>query len=373
MKHRSYSCKKKSNKGAIVPVEKITRFMTDTFTAVGTNHDHAVHMAQVLVMADFKGHLSHGLNRLGMYVADIEAKVVDPNAEPNILKQSDLTAYLSGNNGLGPVVGNLSMTLAISKAKATGIGFVVAAHSNHYGIGSWYTDLALKCGMLGFTFCNTVPLAAPTGAKERALGTNPISFGAPGKDGDAFVINMATTAVAVGKIELCMRSNEPIPHGWAVGPDGKSTTDAELAFQKGSLMPLGGIAHSHKGYGLMLMVKALTGILAGAQYGPFIPPRGTKGAEKNLGQCFGCINPEFFAPGYHNRMSCLMKYLRLMEPADPKRPVQVPGDWESHNMKINISQGGIVYPDNLIKWTNDFGREHGIKPMRPKQSEEIMC
>jgi LDH2 family malate/lactate/ureidoglycolate dehydrogenase len=109
-------------------------------------------MAQVLVMADFKGHLSHGLNRLGMYVADIDEKVVDPNAELSILKQSDSTAYVSGNNGLGPVVGNLSMTLAISKAKATGIGFVVSAHSNHYGIGSWYTDPALKCGMLGFTF-----------------------------------------------------------------------------------------------------------------------------------------------------------------------------------------------------------------------------
>jgi LDH2 family malate/lactate/ureidoglycolate dehydrogenase len=369
IEHRSYSSKKNddsADKGAVVPVKEITRFMTDTFTAVGTIHDYAVHMAQVLVMADFKGHLSHGLNRLGMYVDDIEAKVVHPNAGPSILKQSDSTAYVSGNNGLGPVVGNLSMTLAISKARTTGIGLVVAAHSNHYGIGSWYTDLALKRGMLGFTCSNTVPLAAPTGARGRALGTNPISFAAPGKDGDAFVLDMATTAVAVGKIELHMRNNEPIPHGWAVGPDGNSTTDAELAFQKGSLMPLGGIDHGHKGYGLMLMVEALAGILSGAQYGPFIPPRGTKEAVANLGQCFGCINPEFFAHGYQIRMSSLIKYLRLMEPADPKHPVQIPGDWESHNMKMNISQGGIMYPDNLIKWANDFASEHGIKPMRPK-------
>lgn len=198
------------------------------------------------------------------------------------------------------------------------------------------------------------------------METNPISFGVAGKDGDAFVINMATTAVAVGKIELRMRSNKPIPLGWAVGPDGKSTRDAELVFQKGSLTPLGGIDHSHKGYRLMLMVEALTVILAGAQYGPFIPPRGTKEADANLGQCFDCMSPEFFAPGYHNCISCLIKYLRLLEPADPKRPIQVPGDWESHNMEINIFQDGIMYLVNLIKWAKDFGSEHGIKPIRPK-------
>jgi LDH2 family malate/lactate/ureidoglycolate dehydrogenase len=369
-KYRDNICSKmmsdnSAGKGTIEHLTEITCFITDVFTAVGTNNDHALQMAHMLVMADFKGHLSHGLNRLGMYVANIEAGVVDANVEPSILKQSDSTAYVSGNNGLGPVVGNLCMNLTIGKAKSTGIGFVVAAHSNHYVIGSLYTDEALKCGMLGFTYSNTTPLAAPPGAKGRALGTNPMAFGAPGKDGDAFVLDMATTSVAVGKIELRMKNKEPIPHDWAMGPDGKSTTDSKFAFEQGSLMPLRGTDHGHKGYALSLMVEALTGILAGAQYGPFIPPMGNKAAEANLGQCFGCINPEFFASGYQNRMSHLMKYLREMEPADPMCPVQVPGARECHNMK-NTEQGGIMYPDSLIKWANDFASEHGIQPMRPK-------
>ncbi|XP_069681975.1 uncharacterized oxidoreductase YjmC-like [Periplaneta americana] len=350
----------------LVSLKEATRFMTDAFKKVGTKEDYAMQMAQILVMADYKGHFSHGLNRLGMYILDIEEGAVEPNAEPVVLKESASTVCLCGQNGLGGVVGNIAMKLAISKAKSTGIGLVVARRSNHYGMASWYMDQALKEGLLGFTCSNTSPLVAPTGAKNKALGTNPMSFAAPGKNNDAFVMDMATTSVAVGKIELFMKKGEKIPLGWAVGPDGLPSTDSKIAFRKGSLMPLGGVEFGHKGYALSLMVESLCGILGDALYGPFIRKWNTREEEANLAHCFVCINPEFFPAGFKDRMSCLMDYLRKMPPADLKNPVQIPGDLERNNMKLADEQGGIMYKENQIKWADEFAKKYGIPPMKPK-------
>lgn len=119
--------------------------------------------------------------------------------------------------------------------------------------------------MIGVSMTNTSPLMSPTRSKGAALGTNPLSLAAPAKNGDSFVLDMATTAVAVGKIEIQRRKELPCPEGWAQDPDGHPTTDADLAFKTGCLMPLGGseITSGYKGYGLGALVEVLCGISAG--------------------------------------------------------------------------------------------------------------
>lgn len=234
----------------LVKVEESRRFMIDCFKAAGVPQDHAEQQADLLVGADYRGHFSHGMNRLEMYLNDLSIKSTNGEAIPTIIKETPSTAWVDGNNGLGAVVGNYCMDLAIKKAKQVGVGWVCAKGSNHYGMAGWYPMRAMKEGLVGMSMTNTSPLMAPTRSKEAALGTNPLSLGVPAKD-DHFLLDMATTAVAVGKIEIQRRKGEPLPHGWAQDPEGNETTDPELAFQTGCLMPLGGpeITSGYKGYG----------------------------------------------------------------------------------------------------------------------------
>ncbi|XP_067643078.1 uncharacterized oxidoreductase YjmC isoform X2 [Eurosta solidaginis] len=313
--HRKMSTPQQSK---LVPVAESKRFMTDCFLAVNVPKDHAEAMADLLVAADYRGHFSHGMNRLEMYINDLTINSTDGAAIPQILKETLATAWVDGRNGLGVVVGNFCMDLAIKKAKTVGVGWVCAKGSNHYGIASWYVLRALKEGLMGLTATNTSPLMAPTRSKEAALGTNPISFGAPAKE-DKFLLDMATTAVAVGKIEIQRRKGEPLPDGWAQDPTGKQTNDPELAFNTGCLMPIGGaeVTSGYKGYGLGAMVDIISGVAAGANYSTKVRKWTHTGANTaaDLGQVFIAVDPKCFAPGFEDRMVDFNGRLRGCEPA----------------------------------------------------------
>nr|XP_053652105.1 uncharacterized oxidoreductase YjmC-like [Cherax quadricarinatus] len=346
-------------------VDEIHRYMVDCMMAVGTPRQHAAALADVLVAADNRGHYSHGLNRLEMYVNDVKQKVCDGGAVPSITKESVSTALVHGNNGLGPVVGNFCIDLAIKKAKETGIGWVCTRGSNHYGIAGWYALRATREGLLGMSFTNTSPLVAPTRAKKAALGTNPLALSAPAKNGDSFVLDMATCVVAVGKMEVERRKEKPIPEGWALDKDGNPTTDPEEGI-KGALMPLGGpeLHSGYKGYGLGMLVEIFCGILSGGQYGPNVRRWMNTDREADLGQCFVAIDPAFFAPGFEDRMSDLMNYCRGMEPADAEKPVLAAGDPErSHINKVN-REGGITYHINQITDSWRLAKVLGVQPMQ---------
>ncbi|KAJ9586436.1 hypothetical protein L9F63_019918 [Diploptera punctata] len=356
------SCRQKF----IVSEKEVFRFVEEVFIKLGATPEVAKCVAESIADADNKGHYSHGMNRLGLYITDVDQGVLDLKSTPIILAESAATAWVDGNNALGVVVGNFCMQLAIKKAKESGIGWVVAKGSNHIGVVNFFPEQALKEGLLGFTCCNTSPVVAPWGAKEPALGTNPISFAAPGVNDDSFVMDISTSGVSRGKIELYVKHNQPLPVGWAIGSDGKYVTDAKDAYEKGALTPLGGENNGHKGYGLGLMAEAMSGILAGSKFGPFIRKWGKKIERGDLGQCYACINPEFFAPGYNERMSCLMDYLRNMDPVDPENPVQVPGDWERNNKKKHQDKGGVSYSRVQLQWTNDLAKKLGVAPLKFK-------
>lgn len=351
--------------GTKVTPDEVKRFMTECMTAVGASLVHATQLAEVLVAADLRGHFSHGLNRLEMYVNDVEKKICNGGIDPSIVKESVSTALVDGNNALGPVVGNFCMNLAMKKAKETGIGWVSAKGSNHYGIAGHYAMLACKEGLIGMSFTNTSPLVAPTRAKQRCLGTNPLALAAPANKGDSFVLDMATSAVAVGKIEVQRRKEEPIPEGWAVDSEGNVTTDAAKG-AVGALMPLGGpeINSGYKGYGLAMMVEIFCGMLSGGHYGPNVRRWMSTTTEADLGQGFVAIDPSFFATGFTDRMSDLMDHCRSMEPVDPSKPVLAAGDPErAHEAKVK-SEGGIHYHINQIKDSYLLGKILGVEPMK---------
>jgi len=351
-----------------VSVEESRRFMIDCFTASKTPQPHAKQMADLLVEADYRGHFSHGMNRLEMYINELNDGISDGFATPTILKETPATAWVDGENGLGAVVGNYCMDLAIEKAKNVGVGWVCAKRSNHYGIAGWYTIRALNQGYMGISMTNTSPIMTPTRSKQAALGTNPISFSAPANNGDSFVLDMATTAVAVGKIEIKKRTNEPCPLGWAQDSEGNPTTDPHVAFDAGCLMPLGGSENTsgYKGYGLAGMVDILCGVSAGSHFSTKVRKWAHSGntSEANLGQVFIAIDTNCFAPGFTDRMTEMIDICRNMPRIDPDVPVLVAGDPERIHMEKIDREGGLVYTQNQLKTCESLAKRLNIQPLQ---------
>ncbi|KAH9515408.1 hypothetical protein Btru_014379 [Bulinus truncatus] len=352
-----------ASESPVVTRDEMHSFIVRCMEKVGTKTNHANALADLLVAADYRGHYSHGLNRLDMYVKDIQSKMCVSDNEPEIVKETAATALVNGNNLLGPVVGKFSIDVAIKKAKEAGIGWVSAKGSNHFGIAGWYAMRAMEQGLIGMAFTNTSPLMVPTRGRKPILGTNPISCAAPANNGDSFVLDMATTAVALGKLEINERKGLEIPLGWGCDVNGKATKNPSEAT---GLMPLGGTEEcsGYKGYGLSMMVEVFCGVLAGAHFGSNIRKWKTTDKIADLGQCFVAIDPSAFAPGFTDRISELNGILRGQEPAEGEEEVLVPGDPERKHMDKCDKLGGIPYHPNQITYANNIAAELGITPLK---------
>lgn len=307
-----------------------------------------------------------------MYVSDIENGLCDVNANPRILNETVSTAWVDGCNTLGVVVGTFAMNLAIKKAKETGIGWVAAKGSNHFGICQWYTSMATKENLLGIASTNTSPLVAPTRAQATVFGTNPIAFAANAgqNQDDGFILDMSTSSVAVGKIEMQLRKGEKLPsQGWALGSDGQPTTDAHEAFYNGKgLMPLGGeeVNSGYKGYGLGMVVDILCAVMSGANYGHHVRHwQDYSDQVANLGHFFVALDPDSFAPGFEGRLQELMDHLRGLTPVNPDKPVLVPGDPERQALaEMAAKNNAIFYTKNHILTYRELAEKLNVKAMK---------
>lgn len=200
------------------------------------------------------------------------------------------------------------MKLAIKKAQEMGSGFVAVKNSNHYGIAGYYALMALQHDCIGISMTNAAVLVVPTFGKKALFGTNPISIAIPSGKETPYVLDMATSTVPRGKLEVYNRLGKKMPEGWAIDPEGNPTQDAGLALQGlaskdsfGGLLPLGGageLLSGYKGYGLALLVEILCGVLAGAAYAELVYPTGPNGEAlpSKIGHFFGAIRVDGFRP-----------------------------------------------------------------------------
>ncbi|CAI4225342.1 unnamed protein product [Auanema sp. JU1783] len=368
--------KKSFNESEEVVVSKkdLRRFVLDCLKQVKCSDDHAQQLADILICSDYRGHYSHGLNRLHIYVRDLAERSTDIEGEPVVIKEKASTAWVDGKNLLGPVVGNYCIRLAVQKAREHGIGFVVARNSNHFGIAGWYAEYAMKHGLIGMAFTNTSPCVFPTGSAEKSLGSNPICMAAPAKDGDNFFLDMASTTVAYGKIEVVdRRGGKRIPPGWGADADGVETYDPKEVLNGGGLLPLGGQENTggYKGTGLCMMVEVLCGILAGSAFGKNIRQWQTTETNADLGQCFIVIDPECFAPGFPERMQLFLDETRNLTPMNPSKPVQVAGDPERAHMYMCDDLDGIVYKKSQLEHLEQLSRGLGVKMFEAKTLPKI--
>ena len=258
----------------MIHAKQLRSFTEQIFQAIGCSESDAKLAADVLISADLRGVDSHGVARLAGYVRLYDNGRLNPTPAIRVVHQTPSTAVVDGDRGLGLVVGPWAMQLAIEKARVAGTGWVAVRNSNHFGIAGYHALLAAEHDMIGQAMTHAAPLVAPTFSLDKLLGTNPIAVAIPAQTEPTFVADFASTAVAYGKLEILQREGQAIPTGWAQDTAGNPTTDANAVKNGGALLPLGSDREhgSHKGYGLGAIVDIFSGVLSGANYGPWVPP-----------------------------------------------------------------------------------------------------
>jgi LDH2 family malate/lactate/ureidoglycolate dehydrogenase len=268
-------------------------FIVRALTAVNVRDADANDVADVLVAADLRGVESHGIARLEtFYVRRIEAGVVNARPEYRTISDRPTQFALDAGNGLGHPAGKFAMRKAIDKAREHGVAFSTVRNSNHYGIAAYYAMMALEHGLIGLSMTNSTHLAVPTFGAKKTTGTNPIAVAIPAADHPPFVLDMATTGVTFGRLEVSERKGKQLKPGWAVDAEGRETLDPVAAKTTGALLPLGGYGTDnggHKGYGLGALVDILCGVLSGGLFGAAadVPETGMHGGI--VGNFFGAF------------------------------------------------------------------------------------
>jgi L-2-hydroxycarboxylate dehydrogenase (NAD+) len=254
-------------------------------------------------------------------------------------------------------------------AEKAGSGWVSVCNTNHYGIAGYYVLKALERDMIGWSMTNSTKLVAPIWGAERMLGTNPIAIGFPGKEEPAIVLDMATSAVAYGKIEIARRRGQSIPKGWAIDSEGRNTTNPDEMIAGGALLPLGSNRESggHKGYGLSIMVDVLCGALSGANWGPFAPPFAlrqempARSVGKGIGHFFGAMRIDGFmdVDEFKRQIDDYIRTFRATKPAPGTSGPLLPGDPEWKMEKARSVEGiPLVMP--VIEDLREISRKTGI-------------
>jgi len=350
--------------------EHLESFCRDVFVSLGLPGRDALTAARVLVTADLRGIPSHGVGRLWRYVNGLRTGLMVPGAETEIVRETPSSMVVCAHGAMGAPVSVDTMERVIGKARETGAAFGAVRDSNHFGIAGYYASMALDEDMIGIAMTNTAALGVPTFGRQVMFGTNPLAFAAPADRERAFVLDMSTTVVTRGKIEVYERLGKELPAGWAVDKTGKRAKDPSSLlvdmFHRvgGGILPLGGEGEDfggHKGYGLAVMVDILCSVLSGAPFGPAL--RDTETSSARVSHFFGAIRIDTFRdPGDFRRdMDRMLEDLRNCPPAEGRERVYFAGlkefEREAEYMETGIPVLGKTY-GQLVS----IGGELGVAP-----------
>ncbi len=350
----------------------LENFMRDVFIKLGVPQPDAEIVADVLISADKFGIDSHGIGRFKLiYVDRIEQGILNPASVIEIVKETETTAVLDGNNGMGHVISKKAMQMAINKAEKFGTAMTVVRNSSHYGIAGYYSLMCSNSNMIGITGSNARPSIAPTFGVENMLGTNPLTIGFPTDEDFPFLIDCATSVAQRGKIEAYARAGKELPAGWVIGHDGKTMTNPEKVLKalvegKASMTPLGGIGEEnggHKGYGYATAVEVLSAALSDAKY-----MKDLNGVDENgkkvpypLGHFFIAINiKNFIDPAiFRSIAGNIMRQLRRSEKAEGEDRIYTGGEkeWETWQYRKNH---GCPVPEPLRKQLSEMNSKYGL-------------
>ena len=343
---------------AHVKSDVIREQLVSVLGAWGMPAADAATTADVMVETDLRGVDSHGISMLPTYDREYRAGRLSMRPKVVTVRENAATALIDAGASLGHPVSVRAMNLAVDKCLAAGVGVVTVRNSHHFGAAGCYAKIAADRGVIGLVTSATRGVTmVPTFGAEPVMGTNPIAFAAPARRNPPFLLDMATTTVAAGKVKVYKLNHKPVPGGWVVDGDGRAVTDPEQAFgyvfdrPEGGISPLGGTRDlgSHKGYGLAVLVHILAGTLSGASFSPIRNRTQRPSDPHDIGHFFMAIDPRAFRePGaFEDELDQVIDVLHGARRADPAQPVLVAGDPELMTRRQRL-ETGVPIPDDLM-------------------------
>jgi L-2-hydroxycarboxylate dehydrogenase (NAD+) len=326
-----------------LPIDDLTQFARACLEWAGMPPDDAAIGAENLVRADLRGIETHGVNRLAGYVRGLQAGRLNPRPQLRTVHESAATLLIDADGGLGVVTSARVMDMCLDRAAAAGACVAGVTNSSHNGAASLHAMRALDRDMIGLSMTGGGIRVAPAGGAEAMLGTNPIAAAVPTFEEPPFVMDIATSVVAGGKLETAVMKGISIPLGWALDPEGRPTTDAE-AGNRGPLLPLGSdlLHSSHKGYALGLLVDILSNVLVGL---PGSPDRKRSGARGGMGHCFVAFRIDRFRPPeeFRREVDQNLRLLRQSRRQEGVERIYTPGEIEHEKEREGHRLGVPVY------------------------------
>jgi LDH2 family malate/lactate/ureidoglycolate dehydrogenase len=348
---------------ARIAAGELCRFVAAAFESQGVPEADAAKVAGLMVDADLFGYDTHGIFRLRQYVNRLRGGGINPRAKVGVVSETAATALIDGDNGLGHLAMSFASELAMQKASEAGIGWVGVRNGNHAGPAALYVRPQTERGMIGLAAAvgsaNHVP---PFGGSDLLLGTNPIAVAVPAGHNEPFLLDMATTVAAVGKIKTLAQRGEPMPEGWMVGRDGKPLTDPNRR-EEGFLLPIGGA----KGYGLALAIGLLAGVLNGAAFGrDVVDFTHDTASATNTGQFVAAIAIEAFGDpaAFRVTVDAVFDQMRASPPLPGHDPVRIPGEGRGATWRERQASGLPLHP-NLAAELGRIADELGIPAAAP--------
>lgn len=321
----------------------LRNFVAKALVSQGVPDDDAGKVAELMVEADLFGYDTHGVFRLRQYLARLRGGGCNPRAQIRIAHETAATAVIDGDNGLGHLAMSTARDLAIVKAREAGIGWVGVRRGNHAGPLALYVRPQAEAGMIGMAAAvgsaNHVP---PFGGTDLLLGTNPIAISAPSSGPDPFVLDMASTVAAMGKIKKLAQQGEPMPEGWMVGRDGAPLTDPARR-SEGFLLPIGG----PKGFGLSVAIGLMAGVLNGAAFGSDVVDfTSDTSSETNTGQFVMALNVAAFGTEdtFAETAARVFDEMRASTPLPGHDPVRLPGEGKNAAVAQRRENGLALNP-----------------------------
>ncbi|QQK79331.1 Ldh family oxidoreductase [Salicibibacter cibi] len=340
-----------------IEASHLTEISSLLFENEGMKKEDADTIAKDLVAANLRGLDSHGVSRIPMYLKRIRKEVVNPKPEIKVEKITSAVSKINGDAGMGFLAGHRAMDEAMNLARESGIGLVGIHNSTHYGMAALYVMQAMREGFISMAYTNSSPAIPPWGGRTAYLGANPFAAAVPGGNESPYVLDMAMTVIARGKIRLAATNNESIAEGLALNKDGVPTTDANEAFE-GVCLPFG----EAKGSALAMLVELLSGVLTGANYGGDVKSLYFDHSEpQNAGHLFIAIRPDLFVSKeeFENRMDDFVKKTKSLPRAEGFDDILIPGEPEEKKVQERL-RTGIPISENVVAGLRKEIKESGV-------------
>ncbi|MCA9060891.1 MAG: Ldh family oxidoreductase [Planctomycetaceae bacterium] len=342
-----------------VSVESLKSFVQQSLETVGMPSQEADETAQALVTADAMGVFTHGSKLLAGYIRRLKGGGYQATGKPRIEREGLAWAVVDGDSALGQVGGIFSVRLAMQKAREAGVAYVGLRNTGHIGAAGYFAALAAKSGFIAMITGNDMPSVAAPGSRSAVLGSNPIAYGIPVLAGNPILLDMATSAVAGGKVYAAHSRGEPIAPTWLIDRTGQPTTDGSLYPHNSSLAPMAG----HKGYGIGLWCEILSAVLPGGhmtwQVGSWIFDAPEKPSWHNAS--FVVIDVDAIAgrEKFAERLNHVINEIHAAPTADGVDQILLPGEreWQNH---ANATVDGIPLPSDVIEKLNEVAAVTGV-------------